>query len=135
MHKTGQRSYRVDSAATGGTATLDAADSRPVSEDSERRACVTSAAIAQWSSHTNSHRWLGVLLTCHRCCNIVGLTRAHFALGEQITLNGREPRETLTGRASLKPPETHFQRRASLSDVQKREDDREASAVTTAVAR
>ena len=33
------------------------------------------------------------------------------------------------------PSETHFQRRASLSDVRKREDDCEASAVTTAVPR
>ena len=106
-----------------------------MSEDSERRACVTSAAIAQRSSHTNSHRWLGVLLTCLRCCNTVGLTRAHFTLREQITLNGREAREILAGRASLKPFETHSQRRASLSDVRKREDDRETSAVTTAVMR
>ena len=106
-----------------------------MSEDSERRACVKGAAIAQRSSHTNSHRWLGVLLTCLRCCNIVGLTRAHFMLRELITLNGRESRKTLTRRASLMPSETHSQRRASLSDVRKREDDCEASAVTTAVPR
>ena len=56
-------------------------------------------------------------------------------LRELITLNGRESRKTLTRRASLKPFETHSQRRASLSDVRKREDDCEASAVTTAVPR
>ena len=135
MREIGQRSCRVDSATTGGNATLDAADSRPVSEDSERRAFVISAGIAQRSSHTNSDCRLGVLLTCLRCCNIVGPTRAHFTLGEQITLNGRDSYETLTGRASSKRSERYFQRRASLSDVQKREDDRESSAVTTAVPR
>ena len=41
MPEIGQRSCRVDSATTGGNANLDAADSRPVSEVSERRAVLS----------------------------------------------------------------------------------------------